>query len=122
MTRVMAMALALLLTAAAVASAHEVRPGFLELRETDPGSYGFLWKKPSGGEIEIFIAPIVPAGCRFHTRCPYVKDRCRTETPLLREIAPGQHAACHFSETVMAGFARPTGAVTSPSLPSSTGA
>jgi hydrogenase/urease accessory protein HupE len=64
-TRVAAMALALLLTAAAAASAHEVRPGFLELRETDPGSYGFLWKKPTGGEIEIFIAPVVPAGCRF---------------------------------------------------------
>ena len=65
MTRVTAMMLALLLTAAAAASAHEVRPGFLELRETEPGSYGFLWKKPTGGEIEIFIAPVVPAGCRF---------------------------------------------------------
>jgi len=64
-TRVTAMTLALLLTAAAAASAHEVRPGFLELRETEPGSYGFLWKKPTGGEIEIFIAPVVPAGCRF---------------------------------------------------------
>jgi len=49
-TRVTAMMLALLLTAAAAASAHEVRPGFLELRETEPGSYGFLWKKPTGGE------------------------------------------------------------------------
>jgi oligopeptide/dipeptide ABC transporter ATP-binding protein len=63
-----------------------------------------------------------PPGCRFHTRCPYVVDRCRVETPLLREVAPGQHAACHFSETVMAGFARPAAGVISPSSPSSTGA
>ncbi len=37
-----------------------------------------------------------PAGCRFHTRCPYVFDRCRVEEPLLREVRPGQHAACHL--------------------------
>jgi hypothetical protein len=65
--------LRLLVAAAAVlslggaAGAHEMRPGFLELRETGPGTYGFLWKKPSGGEIEIYIAPIVPAGCRLAT-------------------------------------------------------
>lgn len=43
--------------------AHELRPGFLELRETTTGRYDFLWKKPSGGEIEIYIAPIVPEAC-----------------------------------------------------------
>ena len=37
-----------------------------------------------------------PSGCRFHTRCPYVVDRCKSETPALREIAPGQHVACHL--------------------------
>jgi hydrogenase/urease accessory protein HupE len=49
------------------ASAHEVRPGFLELRQTGPETYSFLWKKPSGGEIEIYIAPIVPRECRLAT-------------------------------------------------------
>ena len=48
------------------AEAHELRPGFLELRETGPGIYGFLWKKPAGGEVEIYIAPIIP-GCRLAT-------------------------------------------------------
>ncbi|WP_396626060.1 HupE/UreJ family protein [Luteitalea sp.] len=47
--------------------AHETRPGFLELREQRPGTYDFLWKKPSGGEIEIFIAPVMPAECRLQT-------------------------------------------------------
>jgi peptide/nickel transport system ATP-binding protein len=37
-----------------------------------------------------------PQGCEFHTRCLFVRDRCRTEAPTLREVAPGQHASCHF--------------------------
>ncbi len=37
-----------------------------------------------------------PSGCHFHTRCPYVTDRCRAERPLLREIRPGHWAACHL--------------------------
>ena len=49
------------------ALAHEVRPGFLELRETAADTYSLLWKKPSGGEVEIEIAPIVPAGCAIST-------------------------------------------------------
>ena len=38
-----------------------------------------------------------PAGCRFHTRCPYVVERCRTDAPELRDdAATGHHAtACH---------------------------
>ena len=49
------------------ARAHEARPGFLELRETAPDTYSFLWKKPTGGEIEIQIAPLIPRGCRLAT-------------------------------------------------------
>lgn len=60
-----ALAFVALLAAAGAARAHETRPGFLELREKQPGTYDLLWKRPSGGEIEIFIAPVVPAGCRL---------------------------------------------------------
>jgi hydrogenase/urease accessory protein HupE len=49
------------------AAAHEARPGFLELRETGPETYSLLWKKPTGGEVEIQIAPVVPEGCRLAT-------------------------------------------------------
>jgi oligopeptide/dipeptide ABC transporter ATP-binding protein len=38
-----------------------------------------------------------PAGCAFHPRCPLATDRCRTELPLLRELAGGGTAACHHT-------------------------
>jgi peptide/nickel transport system ATP-binding protein/oligopeptide transport system ATP-binding protein len=37
-----------------------------------------------------------PPGCAFHTRCPIAVARCRSETPELRELAPGHAAACHL--------------------------
>lgn len=39
-----------------------------------------------------------PSGCYFHPRCRYAQARCKSETPLLREVRPGHHAACHFAE------------------------
>ncbi len=36
-----------------------------------------------------------PSGCRFHTRCPRVQDRCRVEEPQLAGDAE-QRYACHF--------------------------
>jgi oligopeptide/dipeptide ABC transporter ATP-binding protein len=46
-----------------------------------------------------------PAGCRFHTRCWLRErlgnpERCAAEEPDLREIRPGQMAACHYAEEV----------------------
>lgn len=39
-----------------------------------------------------------PPGCAFNPRCPFVVDRCRSERPALREVAPGQLSACHRAE------------------------
>ncbi|MBF9029748.1 ATP-binding cassette domain-containing protein [Rhodobacterales bacterium HKCCE3408] len=36
-----------------------------------------------------------PSGCEFHTRCPWVQDRCRTEAPAPADIG-GRRVACHF--------------------------
>ncbi|MBI3097593.1 MAG: ABC transporter ATP-binding protein, partial [Planctomycetes bacterium] len=48
-----------------------------------------------------------PPGCRFHPRCPFVQDRCKTDEPTLREIRPGHTSACHFAETIGDTFAVP---------------
>jgi oligopeptide transport system ATP-binding protein len=46
------------------------------------------------GEI---TSPVNPKpGCRFANRCPIAKDRCRVETPALREVERERFVACHF--------------------------
>ena len=47
------------------------------------------------GEVPSPAAP--PTGCYFHPRCRFAEDQCRQEAPLLREIAPGHLARCHFA-------------------------
>ena len=39
----------------------------------------------------------VPSGCHFHTRCPMARAVCRQTVLPLREVRPGQSAACHFA-------------------------
>jgi len=59
--------LIVLIADAAATLAHEARPGFLELTQTGPETYSFLWKKPTGGEVELQIAPVIPQGCQLQT-------------------------------------------------------
>lgn len=37
-----------------------------------------------------------PAGCRFHTRCPYATEKCKQAAPEYKEHRPGHFAACHL--------------------------
>lgn len=53
--------------------------------------------KPVTGEIPSPLDP--PSGCHFHPRCPHATKRCREETPVLKEIAPGRQAACHLNDS-----------------------
>ena len=48
------------------------------------------------GDIPSPINP--PAGCRFHTRCPYAMERCKQDVPQLKEYGAGHFAACHRLE------------------------
>jgi len=46
------------------------------------------------------LAPLLrdlPPGCAFHPRCPMAEARCRTDKPAVRDVGPGQQAACHFA-------------------------
>jgi peptide/nickel transport system ATP-binding protein len=48
------------------------------------------------GDVPSPINP--PSGCRFHTRCPFVFDRCRSEEPALKPVHAEQSAACHLND------------------------
>jgi oligopeptide/dipeptide ABC transporter ATP-binding protein len=50
------------------------------------------------GDVPSPIDP--PPGCRFHTRCLYVKDVCKQQEPPFREVKENHFAACLFSEEI----------------------
>jgi oligopeptide/dipeptide ABC transporter ATP-binding protein len=48
------------------------------------------------GDVPSPINP--PSGCAFHTRCPYVMDRCKLETPQLAAVGGQHQVACFLNE------------------------
>ena len=75
-----------------------------------PYTIGLLHSIPrikESGEERVDL-PIIPGqvpdpnekfdGCRFHPRCPFADDLCRTKPPQMQEVAPGHYAACHHTE------------------------
>ena len=46
------------------------------------------------GDIPSPINP--PPGCKFHTRCEFAKDICKSDIPEWRELRPEHWVACHF--------------------------
>jgi peptide/nickel transport system ATP-binding protein/oligopeptide transport system ATP-binding protein len=69
------------------------------------------------GDVPSPAAP--PSGCRFHTRC-WLRERlgnpvrCEEAEPVLREIRPGQQAACHFAEEINPSTIEAAGRVADP--------
>jgi peptide/nickel transport system ATP-binding protein len=55
---------------------------------------------PIKGEIPSPLNP--PPGCHFHPRCPHATERCKSEIPALRPVAPGRTAACHYADEMLA--------------------
>ncbi len=53
------------------------------------------------GEVPTPINP--PVGCRFCTRCRYVRQKCFLEEPKLKEYDNGKLVACHFALEIKAG-------------------
>lgn len=53
---------ALLMLSAFTADAHEIRPAYLEFRETADRGYDVLWKQPVMGDIAVHIKPHLSGG------------------------------------------------------------
>jgi oligopeptide/dipeptide ABC transporter ATP-binding protein len=51
------------------------------------------------GELPSPINP--PSGCKFHTRCPYVKNLCRVSKPEIQQLQHGINVACHLIENTI---------------------
>ncbi len=62
--RLWAAVFALILLAPQIASAHEVRPGYLEITELETGQYKILWKAQSRSGIVFKIALVLPDECK----------------------------------------------------------
>ncbi len=61
-----------------------------------PDPHRKLARQVPGGDVP---SPAdIPPGCRFHTRCPFVVDRCRVEDPEFHTVGPGHGSACHRAE------------------------
>ena len=48
------------------------------------------------GDVPNPINP--PTGCHFHPRCPKAFDRCKVESPALKQATDGHWAACHLND------------------------
>ncbi|MGG4128644.1 ABC transporter ATP-binding protein [Paenibacillus illinoisensis] len=46
------------------------------------------------GDIPSPVHP--PAGCKFHTRCPWVTDICKQQVPEYRNMGGNHYVACHL--------------------------
>ena len=91
-------------------SGRKVEEGSIEAifsRPLHPYTVGLMKAVPNVDVDDFDIQPIPGTfpniteeigGCRFHPRCPYATDRCRTEVPAEMEIAPGHFVCCHKVE------------------------
>jgi oligopeptide/dipeptide ABC transporter ATP-binding protein len=79
----------------------ETRSVFSEPKH--PYTSGLLKSLPSidmKGDKLVSISGMVPnpihppSGCKFHPRCPFVKEICKNERPLLQEVEKGHLSSC----------------------------
>ncbi len=82
--------------------AHPVHPYTQALMGAIPRPNPRLRKERRGilqGDVPSPVNP--PSGCHFHTRCPYVEERCRVESPAYDEVEPGHWVKCHLAQQLI---------------------
>lgn len=82
------------------ASAHEARPGYLELREAAPGHYNVMWKQPAVGDYALRMSPAFPAGCEISG----VDDRQLLPGALVSRFTLACHGSLDGKEITIAGL------------------
>lgn len=73
-------------------------PYTMALLSSIPSSKPWIPKERIILHGEVPSASNPPNGCRFHTRCAYVMDICRTVEPRLETIGDGHICACHLHQ------------------------
>jgi len=80
---------------------------FTNCEKSHPYTEGLMYSIPRLNDDRKKLDPIpgavphpldLPKGCKFHTRCPYATERCKTEAPQQREVEPGHYVVCHLYE------------------------
>ena len=77
---------------------HPLHPYTEALMSAVPKPDPLARQEPIVLEGDVADAANPPSGCYFHPRCSYCIDRCRQETPELRELRPGHFVSCHRAE------------------------
>ena len=72
-----------------------------------PYTIGLMHSIPSIGETrdELPIIPgqvpdpiNLPSGCKFHPRCPFADEKCKSQQPPMVDLGDGHQAGCHHLE------------------------
>jgi oligopeptide transport system ATP-binding protein len=75
-----------------------------------PYTLGLLTSTPHVEERSRRLNPItgsppniehLPRGCSFHPRCAFRFERCFSDVPELRDVAPGRAKACHYEDKLV---------------------
>ncbi len=77
-----------LMACVAPAFGHEVRPAYLEVRETAPDAYAIAWKQPVSGEMRLALRPRLPATCRTES-APVMEAAPSAVIERWRVVCPG---------------------------------
>ena len=96
-----------LLCAALPASAHEVRPAYLEVTETDPGQFAVTWKQPVLDGRRLKLDPVFPADCtRSRERSEIAASTLIQRWDMACDLSTGQIEIAGLERTLTDAFVR----------------